>query len=182
MKKAFLIAVLTTLGQFGFGQELTRKELLSFYESAISDYYSQTFFNQTNREHLILNDSLPEGLRVKYPNFILFPVTEREGIKKIERTKGKSGTLNKITLKEISPDTMDIIINNWSVTVKRVLKIHEGRLITKNINYAFGCGGTMGYVPEARLVYNRSIKQWEYFSKAALLEIRKEELESHRNR
>ncbi|WP_207429931.1 hypothetical protein [Sabulibacter ruber] len=180
MKQLLLIAFMLLAWQYGFGQRLSQEELVNFYESAISDYYSDNIFNQEEKEHLILSDSLPNGIRLTYPRFTLKPVTEDAAVQIIEGRKGKSGRLDKIFFKEISPDTVDINIGGWSVTVKRVFRIYKGRLITKDINFAVGCGGTMGYIPNARLVYNRESRKWDYYSYATLLEKRKAELETRR--
>ena len=46
----------------------------------------------------------------------------------------------------------------------------HGRLITKIIYFALSCGGTMGYVPSARLIFNTEKQMWEYFSHQFLME------------
>ncbi|WP_192821956.1 hypothetical protein [Rufibacter sp. LB8] len=180
MYKILLLAVLMIVCRFGYGQELNRIELLNFYDSVISDYYSRGLFNKTSQENLLLSDSLPNGLRLRYPNFTLKPVTEEAGLNIIESTKGKSGRLNKISLKKISPDTLDLVIVGWGVTIERVFKIHKGRVITKSINMAYGCGGTMGYIPDGRLVYNKNRDKWEYHPYSVLLEKKREKLEANR--
>ena len=114
MKQLLLIAFMLLAWQYSFSQRLSQEELVNFYESAISDYYSDNVFNQEEKEHLILSDSLPTGIRLTYPDFTIKPVNEDAAVKIIEGRKEKSGRLDKIFFKGISPVTVDINIDGCS--------------------------------------------------------------------
>jgi hypothetical protein len=59
-----------------------------------------------------------------------------------------------ISYKPFGADTIDILISTWTIVkmTKKTFKIHVG------------CGGTMGYIPEGRFVFNQTTKSWTFYS------------------
>jgi hypothetical protein len=63
-------------------------------------------------------------------------------------------TVYRVIHKIISTDTVDVNIGEVTVTAKRTI------LLGKKANFAVGCGGTNGYVPDKRFVYDSTAGTW----------------------
>ena len=59
----------------------------------------------------------------------------------------------KININIIAPDTIDINLISWDI------KFKWGKA-------AIGveCGGTMGYIPDGRFIFNATSRKWEYYT------------------
>lgn len=61
--------------------------------------------------------------------------------------------------KTIAKDTVDITFGDVSVTAKRGIFFYIG-ITFKKVDFSVGCGGTNGYQPDIRFVYDRKEKRW----------------------
>lgn len=66
----------------------------------------------------------------------------------------------RIEPKVISKDTIDINFGTVSYKAKRGLYFYKGIKFKKTL-IGVSCGGTHGYVPDIRFIYNERIKKWE---------------------
>ena len=139
----------------------------NFLERTIQYYYTSTNSSHNFKSaFLILKDSLPNNLKTKYSSFKVAYVTKSEAIKQISRTKDKVGNLDWISTKWLSQDTCDILIGSWSITVEK-----------NNVNFGAACGGTFGYIPTSRFIYNSLTKQWSQITSSEIIKERLKERE-----
>ncbi|MEO9870700.1 hypothetical protein [Ekhidna sp.] len=64
-------------------------------------------------------------------------------------------TIYRVVHKIISTDTVDVNFGEVTVTAKRTI------LLGKKANFAVGCGGTNGYIPNKRFVYYSTDEEWK---------------------
>ena len=67
---------------------------------------------------------------------------------------GKILKLYRITHKQISKDTIDINFGDITLKVKKGIFFKNG-LHFREVNYSLACGGTDGYIPDFRFVYDK---------------------------
>ena len=171
---------------FSFGnlnsQNLTDSLLVDFFNKTFDDYFTKqkTYYPLTKDFYLRKDSTVPDNVKIDFTNFKLHLLEKYQEYPLIK--KGKISELYSARTKHISVDTIDIVIGGWTVNYKRVFKIKkiEGKrkLITGNYNFALWCGGTMGYIPEGRLIYDTELKEWKYITRS---EIVNEKIEAEKN-
>ena len=72
---------------------------------------------------------------------------------------GKRLKLYRVTHKQISNDTIDINFGDLELEVKKGIFFKNG-LHFKELNYSLVCGGTNGYIPDFRFIYDKQTKSW----------------------
>lgn len=159
--------------------------LAGFYNKTIDYYCSQLL--ESNKElsqvvniHFLIVDKavtdsstvnpVRNELQTDFRNFTIEYLSEQELIDKLTKKKRDFTSYHFINYKQITQDTIDVNISNTSITVKRVFKLRRGRLITKEINYTISCGGTNGYIPTARFIYNQEKANWDFYTYDELLQ------------
>lgn len=176
MKKLFF-CLFVLLSELSLGQELTDAQLLTFYETTLQNFFSKQSLHRDTI--LILPDGLPKNLRREYDGFFLAVVTESQAIQIIKKRKPQSGSLYILKKQQLSPDTLDFNISGWGVSIERCFKFYKGHLITRNIHFVASCGGTLGYIPTARFVFDNRQQTWVYYPNDQLVKQRLE-LEQYR--
>ena len=73
---------------------------------------------------------------------------------------GKTLKLYRVTHKQISKDTIDINFGDLSLSVKKGVFFKNG-LHFREANYSLACGGTNGYIPDFRFVYDKEKNIWK---------------------
>ena len=73
---------------------------------------------------------------------------------------GKTLKLYRVTHKQISNDTIDINFGDLALEVKKGIFFKNG-LHFREANYSIACGGTNGYIPDFRFVYDKNNKTWK---------------------
>jgi hypothetical protein len=73
--------------------------------------------------------------------------------------RGKTLKLYRVTHKQISNDTIDINFGDLALEVKKGIFFKNG-LHFREANYSIECGGTSGYIPDFRFVYDKQTKTW----------------------
>jgi hypothetical protein len=73
---------------------------------------------------------------------------------------GKTLKLYRVTHKQISRDTIDINFGDLSLSVKKGVFFKNG-LHFRESNYSIACGGTNGYIPDFRFVYDKEKNIWK---------------------
>lgn len=75
---------------------------------------------------------------------------------------GKTLKLYRVTHKQISNDTIDINFGDLALKVKKGIFFKNG-LHFREADYSLACGGTNGYIPDFRFVYDNQTKTWKIF-------------------
>lgn len=144
-----------------YGQTDTSSLSKSFIEKTIQYYYNPQASGESNKPtFLILNDTVTNNIQTDYSNFNVAFVTRDEAIDKISKTKKKSGQLDKIKTKWLSLDTFDVSIAGWGVSVKKVNQLVSGQKIKYHSYFMASCGGTLGYIPTCRFVFDKAMNSW----------------------
>ena len=178
--KVFLSFISTVLVYAtSLGQDYSKTLIDSFCNSTIKYYYTEipkpkdslkaVSFNPRN--HLILKSDVTQGLRTLYGQFIIHFLTQQEALEKICLTKDRRGVLDKITVVKLH-DTIDIDISGWTVKVTS-FKIKNGRPTFIHSIFAAGCGGTSGYIPTCRFVFDYKESIWIRSTSTEIVEAKK---------
>ncbi|WP_438424078.1 hypothetical protein [Aquimarina macrocephali] len=77
--------------------------------------------------------------------------------------KKKTISVIKVLHKIVAKDTIDINFGLVNVTAKRKIHFNNG-LKFKKAEFTIGCGGTNGYQPDIRFVFNERKKSWDISS------------------
>lgn len=139
------------------GDSITRTGLDSLYIRAIHDRIDlnltagHKYFEVTENTVRIKNS-------IQVPAFKF--LTHEELIRKSIRDKQQLNVY-RVVHQIISRDTVDINVGVVTVRGKRALYLNHGRLITRKGFFSIKCGGTNGYVPTERFVYNRNTRAWD---------------------
>lgn len=151
-----MIIILPT---FSFGQDINDSLLTTFYNKTIALYFSDTSFsNKTKFDRILLQTDFDTTGLIKYSGLNKFKYFDSKT--NIHSVLNKPFKINNgrniywVNHKIIQQDTIDINIGGW--TIKSVRK--------KAIFLGGGCGGTMGYIPDGRFIFDKGKKTWTFVS------------------
>ena len=153
-----------------FGQSYSKTLVDSFCNSTIEFYYSEfakpidsiEALNYKPRNPFIIKSDLTKNLQTTYMNFNVDFLTQQEALEKICLTKSRTGSLEKIVVKQFQ-DTINIDIVGWTIKITKV-KFVKGRPTNIHSNFGASCGGTLGYIPTCRFVYDKTKNVWTRFT------------------
>lgn len=164
MRKMFLLcAMVCALGMLTAKAQTNDTLIAGFVSRTATDfveYWNTEFPNSQPKRNITLITTISPSL---LPNTINgMPVRVFPDFYSLRKRKNRKLTKEKIyrvKVDTIAADTIDVLIIGCEVTIAR-----------KYTNIAVDCGGTMGYIPTGRLVYDAASKQWHYFFFRELLE------------
>ena len=167
MKKTFVI-ILTLIGFLSFGQEnkldqndnglnsIEPSELETLYVKALNSRFSLLLSSGWN--YVELNEY---GSRIsKMDVSDRYKFLTNEELIKLSIKKKKSIRIIRLTHKIVANDTVDINFGEVNLTAKRKIHFKNG-LKFKKAEFLLNCGGTNGYEPDMRFVFNDEKKEWE---------------------
>ena len=170
MKKSGLLILIKLISINSFGQELNEKLKIDFFNQTFIDYFDAR--DLAKSEYYILSDSIPDGIKTDFENFKIHLIEYDQAYPLIK--KNKISSLYWARCKQISVDTIDIVIGGWAVEFERVFRIQKiedkRRLVTKNYNFAAWSRGTLGYIPQGRFIYSTELDDWSYITEKVLIE------------
>ena len=166
MKKTFAI-ILTLIGIITFGQEnklnlnenglnsIELTELDSLYVKALNSRFDLIL--QSGWHYVEMNEY---GKRISEMNVSdRFKFLNNEELINLSIKEKKTVRIIRLNHKTITKDTVDINFGDVSVTAKRGIFFYHG-IRFKKADFSVGCGGTHGYQPDIRFVYDRKEKRW----------------------
>jgi len=77
--------------------------------------------------------------------------------------KKKVISITRVVHRLISNDTIDINFGIVNLSAKRGIFFSRG-IKFKKATFSINCGGTNGYQPDVRFVFNEKVKKWEIVS------------------
>jgi hypothetical protein len=171
MKTKMIIAlIMLSFGNL-YSQKITDSLLVVFYNETFKDYFAkqQTWYPLAKEFYILKDSTMPENVITNYTNFKLYLIEKYQAYPLIK--KGEMSKLYSAVTNHISMDTIDIVINIWTVYCKREIKKNEGKR-RKIENYYFGvhCRGTMGYVPEGRFIYDTELNEWKSIPESDIID------------
>ncbi|MCX2746177.1 hypothetical protein OO013_20025 [Mangrovivirga sp. M17] len=135
---------------------------------------------------LLIQDSLISNPPVDFDNFNIEYVSEKECIKLLEKKNQNFQSYDFIYINKIANDTIDINIGGPSISVNKTFKVKNWRISTREVSYSISCGGTYGYIPSGRFIYNKNGDEWIYISSQEIIKDKREErnriIESYRTK
>ncbi|MCA0383078.1 MAG: hypothetical protein LCH58_13005 [Bacteroidetes bacterium] len=166
MKFVATIILTLFLSDTSFGQKFPQTLVDSLCNVTIEYYYTDFAKPLDSVEALsykpsnafILKSELTPNLQTKFKDFTVLYVTQREALEEFVKTKNRTGSLEKLFVTQLQ-DTINIDIGGWAVRVTKV-KYKNGKAIPVNSNFAASCGGTLGYIPTCRFVFDRTTNSW----------------------
>ncbi|RYE50937.1 MAG: hypothetical protein EOP48_18965 [Sphingobacteriales bacterium] len=164
----FVAVIILTLffSDTSFGQKFPQALVDSFCNVTIEYYYTDFIkpldsveaLTYKPRDPFILKSDLTPTLKSKFKDFTVHYVTQQEALEEFVKTKDRSGSLEKLFVTQLQ-DTINIDIGGWAVRVTKV-KYKNGKTIPVNSNFGASCGGTLGYIPTCRFVYDGTTNSW----------------------
>ncbi len=146
----------------------------------LSFFYSNLTYSQSQKliDSLIIRSldsrldlQISSGIKYIEPNEIAFRIKNeikypfkfsygKELFNEAYRKNNHSLTLYRIYPKTISKDTIDINIAPISMKARKGVFFKPKKLHFKKVEINIPCGGTNGYQPDFRYVYNSEINTW----------------------
>ena len=145
-----------------FSQELNGELIIGFLNQTLKDYFSHKILPDKTARFYIKKDSLQLKTQTEFENFEIQFVNDNQAQELIKRRKISELYWTKIN--KVSKDTVDILIGGWTVNYKR------GFLKKGKFEYAAWCGGTDGYLPQGRFVYNHKTGNWDYITEKEIID------------
>ena len=108
------LILLLTLNSYS--QQLNDSLIIGFFNKTFTDYFIVR--DSLLHDFYILNDSVPHEVKTDYKDFVLHLVDYNQAYPLIK--KDKISSLYWARLKQISVDTVDIIIGGWTVDFERI--------------------------------------------------------------
>ncbi len=162
MNKVTIILISIGISINLFSQELTEELIVDFYNQTYMDYFNQQKQTYEKTDFYIQRDSLQPLTQSEFTDFNLHFVNKQQEQELIK--KNKISELYWTKINQISKDTIDILISGWTVDYKRKF-LKKG-----TFEYAAWCGGTNGYVPQARFVLNKKTAKWDYITEKEIID------------
>lgn len=140
---------------YGQSKDVSSSELDSMCVKTIQ---AQMFFLQGTTFYVEINETTKRLENIGELNYLIFKTSD-ELIKESLKLKRKLDVL-RITNKIISTDTIDVNIGYLDLRTKRGLFFDHGLRFVK-ANFILKCGGTNGYTPTGRFVFDDNTEKWQ---------------------
>jgi len=141
-----------------FGQEINQNILDSLFIKSLNNRFDLLI---SSGFHVIEPTQQTERIKNNFKNTVFWFMNQNE-IFDYAYKHGKKLELLRITHKQISADTIDINFSEIKLTVRKGIYF-KGGLHFRKANITIGCGGTNGYIPDFRFVYNKEEDRWIIF-------------------
>ena len=147
-----------------FGQDNQDSLLATFYNKTIALYFSDTSFsNKTKFDRILLQTDFETIGLIKNLRFNKFKYfdskTNKHSVldKPFKINNGRN--IYWVDHKIIAQDTIDINIGGWTI-----------ESVTKKTMYLGALdGGTMGYIPDGRFIFDKEKKTWTFVSRQEII-------------
>jgi len=161
-----LLKILTILlPTISFGQSINDSLLSTFYNKTISLYFADSSINNHHPEfeNILLQTDFDKARLIKYLDknkFTYFDSnTDKHSILEKPFKKNNGRNIYWVNHKVLHNDTVDINIGGW--TLNNVTK--------KTMSLGAWCGGTMGYIPDGRFIFDNVSNYWVFVSRQEII-------------
>jgi hypothetical protein len=164
--KPFLIVLISLLISLtSYGQSISDSVLATFYNKVLENSFENGIScgNRTTFVYLIKTDFDTAKL-VKQVGWLRLRFYKDDAslrgllLRPWKRNKGRN--IYKISHIAYSSDSVDINMASWLIV----------SVTKRNMALGMSCDGTLGYIPDARFVYNKETKIWKYISAQELID------------
>jgi hypothetical protein len=166
MKTRQLIIFLFFLPTISFGQNLSDSLLATFYNKTLSYYFSDstTYHDQKIFGCILLKTEFDSSKLTKFigPNRLSYFNSNSSEHSVLDKPlkKNKGRNIYWINHKLIGIDTVDINIGGWTIE----------EASRKKLYLAAWCGGTMGYIPDGRFIYDKPSDKWTFTTSREIID------------
>jgi hypothetical protein len=159
-----------------FSQKVTDSLLCSFLHQTLYSFFEDSMIinEQNDFKNVLIEidfdiDCLPKNIK-DFKFEYLLSNKENELKKYLEPLKnGQSRMLYRLRYKPLSTDTIDVTISS-----SEIYKDKE-----TGYKIAMLCGGTMGYIPQGRFIYDEKRDEWNFISGKTILDEKVQEVEEY---
>ena len=146
------------------GRNFNDSLIAGFYNSTLINYF--TFYadrDEMKFGSIIIRTNADTSLLLKQVGNNRFKFSDSQSSIKSQLTKpiwkNKARNIYSIDHTYLSNDTIDVNVGHWIVE----------KASNRYLNLGAICGGTMGYIPDGRFIYNSTNNTWEFLSKQDVL-------------
>jgi hypothetical protein len=155
------IPLLMLIGTVAFSQNSKTPLDKGFIEKTISFYYGkQVKMHPGHNLFFIEKDSFNMNTKTEYGTFKVQFVSKDEMAEKISKAINKTSQIDRILIKWISLDTIDVGITSCTMDVKKVNKIINGRQASTMETSLRNCVEANVEIPTCRFVYDQPTSAW----------------------
>jgi hypothetical protein len=138
-------------------QEIDKQTLDSIYIKALNSRFD---LQLSSGQKFIEPNEQTERIKNNFDHNSVYNFLSADELFDYAYKHGKTLKLYRVTHKQISKDTIDINFGDLSLSVKKGVFFKNG-LHFREANYSLACGGTNGYIPDFRFVYDKEKNIWK---------------------
>ncbi|MBO9201946.1 MULTISPECIES: hypothetical protein [Niastella] len=147
------------------------QSLIDSFSNETIEYYYTDFINRIDSTEpdyykpgtmYMLKSELTKNLKTHFKSFTLCYVTHEQALDAFVKTEDRSGSLENLSVTQLK-DTINIDIGGWVIQITKV-KTVNGKLTPVNSNFLISCGGTLGYIPTCRFVFDKTSHSWKRYT------------------
>jgi hypothetical protein len=160
-----LLTLIIFFPSISFGQKINDSLLASLYNKTLTYYFSETGIlkGQSKFMYVLVKTDFDTSKLIKRVGanrfrFYSSKTTEQSVLDEpLMNNKGRN--IYSIYHQAYKKDSIDMNIGGW--TIESISK--------KSISLAAWCGGTLGYIPDARFIYSKTNNAWIFKSDKELM-------------
>ncbi len=151
-----------------FGQNINDSLLAAFYNKVLEASFNYDGISCGNRNayKYIIKTDFDTARLIKiagYSRLVFYKEDESfRGLLLRPWEKNKGRTIYRISHIVYNNDSIDVNLASWVIV----------SITRKNMALGLSCGGILGYIPDARFVYNKETMVWKYMSADDLIKQR----------
>lgn len=173
--RVLLLSLFLLIPLYSFGQNVTDSLLATFYNKTLSISFSNTRKKEFDNR-IFIKTEFDTSLLIQQNNlnqFIFFDKkTSYRSVLSKPFKKNAGKTIYWINHKFFGTDTVDINIGSWIIK----------SMSRKKISLGANCGGTMGYIPDSRFIFDRNTKKWNLTTGKEIRERKRAEIRNFFNK
>ncbi len=159
--KLYATCLLALISLTSFSQAHKTPLGKGFIEKTIEYYYStQARQHGANAIFYIEKDSLTMNAKTDYGFFKVQFLTASEATDKLSQTAAKGAKIDRLGLKWITLDTIDVVITGCTVGIRKVKKVVGQKTVTTTERFLTNCTENFVDIPTCRFVYDPSTTAW----------------------
>jgi hypothetical protein len=158
------ILLLLSLHVFSQGSKVSLDK--GFIDKTIEYYYATQAKQQKGASiFFIERDSMTMNAKTDYGVFKVQFLSAEEASRKLRSVRKTEAKLDRLVIKWISLDTIDVVITGCTIGQRKVSRTLNNQVITKTENFLTNC--TQGFVdiPTCRFVYDPGTTKWSQVNK-----------------
>ena len=168
--KQYATCLLVLLHLSSFSQVSKTPLGKAFIEKTIEYYYTtQARQHGVNSIFFIEKDSLTMNAKTDYGFFKVQFLTASEASDKLSQASAKGARIDRLGLKWITLDTIDVVITGCTVGVRKIKKGVGQKVVTTSERFLTNCTESFVDMPTCRFVYDPATTAWTQLNRGKSL-------------